>query len=151
MDELKDIYGAEKALVIAISKLITNATSNKLVQSLTDHLESTQEHVLRLEDVFLAIGEKVQAKKCEAIEGLIREAEAIMKNTMKGTARDEGIILACQKIEHYEIATYGTLCSFARTLGENDAAILLQKTLDQEYEEDEQLTEIAEAMQSEII
>ena len=103
VDELKDIYGAEKALVITISKLITNATSTKLVESLTGHLEATQEHVIRLEDVFLAIDEQVRAKKCEAMEGLIREAESILNNTVDGTARDEGIILACQKIEHYEI------------------------------------------------
>ena len=151
VEELKDIYWAEKALVNQISKMILSATSNKLIETLTIHLQQTNEHVTRLEEVFSAIGKKVLAKKCEAIEGLIKETEGIMKETEKGMMRDEGIILVSQKIEHYQIATYGTLCSFARTLGENGIGILLQKTLDEEYEADEQLTEIALEMQSEIV
>jgi ferritin-like metal-binding protein YciE len=146
VDELKDIYWAEKALTKAIPKMIENATSDELVEALTDHLEITKEHVTRLEEVFASIGEKVEAKKCEAMEGLIKEAEEIMEGTAKGVVRDAGIILAGQKVEHYEIATYGTLCTFAKTLGEDDAASLLQDTLEDEKEADVKLTEIAESI-----
>ncbi len=144
VDELKDIYWAEKALTKAIPKMIKNATAPELVDALKGHLDVTTIHVTRLEEVFSSIGEKATAKKCEAMEGLIKEAEEIIEGTEVGMVRDAGIIAAGQKVEHYEIATYGTLCSFAKTLGENDAAYLLQETLDEEIEADEKLTEIAE-------
>lgn len=145
VDELKDIYFAEKALVTAIPKMIKNATAPELVKALTGHLEQTKKHVTRLENVFSLVGEKPQAKKCEAIVGLIKEAEEIMGATEKGMVRDAGIILAGQKVEHYEIATYGTLRTFATTLGENDAATILDETLSEEKSADEKLTEIAMA------
>lgn len=116
-----------------------------MAEALTGHLEVTKEHIIRLEEVFSSIGEKAEAKKCEAMTGLIKEAEEIMEGTEKGVVRDAGIILAGQKVEHYEIATYGTLSSFAKTLGENDAAELLQKTLTEEKEADAKLSEIAES------
>lgn len=149
LDGLKDIYYAEKALVAAIPKMAQNATSPELVEALTGHLKVTKTHVTRLEEVFKAIDEKPEAKKCEAIMGLIKEAEEIMGATEKGMVRDAGIILASQKVEHYEIATYGTLRTFAKTLGENEASALLQTTLDEEKEADEKLTEIAEAFVNE--
>lgn len=145
VDELKDIYWAEKALTKAIPKMIKNATTDELIEALSGHLDATLEQVKRLEDVFISIGEKPQAKKCEAMEGLIKEATEIMQNTEKGMVRDAGIILAGQKVEHYEIATYGTLCHFAKTLGEEEAATLLQETLNEEKEADEKLSEIAES------
>jgi ferritin-like metal-binding protein YciE len=145
VDELKDIYWAEKALTKAIPKMIENATAEELVEALTGHLEVTKEHVTRLEKVFSSIGEKAAAKKCEAMEGLIKEAEEIMQQTKKGMVRDAGIILEGQKVEHYEIATYGTLCTFAKTLDENDAASLLHETLEEEKEADAKLTQIAES------
>lgn len=145
IDELKDIYWAEKALTKAIPKMIKNATSEELVEALTGHLEVTKEHVSRLEKVFSSIVEKAIAKKCEAMEGLMKEAEEIMQQTEKGMVRDAGIISAGQKVEHYEIATYGALCTFAKTLGESDAASLLHETLEQEKEADVKLTEIAES------
>jgi ferritin-like metal-binding protein YciE len=145
VDELKDIYFAEKALVTAIPKMIKNATAPELVKALTGHLEQTKKHVTRLESVFSLVGEKPQAKKCEAITGLLKEAEEIMGATEKGMVRDAGIILAGQKVEHYEIATYGTLRTFAKTLGENDAATILDETLSEEKSADEKLTEIAMA------
>jgi ferritin-like metal-binding protein YciE len=150
VEELKDIYWAEKALTKAIPKMIKKATSQELVDALTDHLEVTKEHVTRLEDVFSSIGEKAVAVKCEAMAGLIKEAEQIMDETEEGIIRDEGIISAGQKVEHYEIATYGTLSAFAKTLGEDEAVSLLQKTLSQEKEADEKLSEIAESMQVEM-
>ena len=108
-----------------------------------DHLAVTETHVERLEQVFEKIGEKAAAKKCEAMDGLITEAEEIMKDTEDGLVRDAGIISAAQKVEHYEIASYGTLVSFANTLGESAAAGLLEKTLNEEKEADQTLTDIA--------
>src|SRR5918993_5579558 len=112
-DSLKDIYWAEKALTKALPKMLKQATSEELITALTEHIEVTQEQVTRLDEVFAALGMKPQAKKCEAIEGLIKEGNEIMESTAQGVVRDAGIIAASQKIEHYEIATYGTLCAFA--------------------------------------
>jgi ferritin-like metal-binding protein YciE len=121
------------------------ATSSELQNAFEDHLTVTEEQVSRLEQVFESIGEKVKAKKCEAIEGLIKEAESIIEDTDEGTAtRDVGLIMAGQKVEHYEIATYGGLVQLAQTLGLDEAADLLQETLDEEKETDELLTGIAE-------
>lgn len=145
VDELKDIYFAEKALTKAIPKMISKASDQHLVKALTGHLEETKIHVTRLEQVFASLGEKAEAKTCEAIVGLIKEAEDIMEHTEEGMVRDAGIISAGQKVEHYEIATYGTLCSFAKTLGENKAVTLLQQTLNEEKGADKKLTEIAES------
>lgn len=143
IDELKDIYWAEKALTKALPKMVKNATNQELVAALEDHLEVTQGQVSRLEQVFEALGEKAQAKKCDAMDGLIKEGEDIMKSTAKGAVRDAGIISAGQKVEHYEIASYGTLVTFAKTLGEEEAATLLEETLNEEKEADVTLTEIA--------
>ena len=147
IDELKDIYWAEIALINAIPKMIKNASVDELMQALNVHLEITMIHAKRLEEVFAFIGENAEAVKCEAMTGLIKEAEQIMQETEQGLIRDVGIISAAQKIEHYEIATYGTLCSFARTLQEYEVASLLQETLDEEREADELLSELSEAMQ----
>lgn len=143
IDSLKDIYWAEKALTKALPKMAKNATSENLIKTINDHLTVTQEQTARLEKVFAAIGEKAAAKKCDAMEGLIKEGESIMEETEKGPVRDAGIIAASQKIEHYEIATYGTLAAFATTLGEDDAVLLLEKTLAEEKEADTLLTEAA--------
>lgn len=145
IDELKDIYWAEKALVKALPKMAKKATSSELVAAIEDHLSVTETHVERLEQVFETIGEKAAAKKCEAMEGLITEAEELMKEIEDGVVRDAAIISAAQKVEHYEIASYGTLVSFANTLGESDASALLEETLNEEKEADQTLTEIAEA------
>ncbi len=145
VNELKDIYWAENALTKAIPAMIQNASSEELVEALTNHLVETKAHVSRLEEVFSLVNEKVEAKKCEAMAGLVKEAEEIMKSAERGFVRDAGIIMAAQKVEHYEIATYGTLYSFAKTLGEDDAADLLQETLGEEVGADIHLTEIAEA------
>jgi len=144
-DSLKDIYWAEKALTKALPKMIKNATSEELVSAITDHLEVTKTHVTRLDDVFAAIGVKAQAKKCEAMDGLIKEGEEIMESTEEGMVRDAGIIAAGQKVEHYEIATYGTLCAFAKVLDETEAADLLMQTLNEEKEADAKLSEVAES------
>ena len=145
VDELKDIYWAEKALTKAIPKMIKKATSEDLVDALQNHLEITKGHVERCEKVFDLMGMPARAKKCQAMEGLTKEAEEIMESTEEGVVRDAGIILAAQKVEHYEIATYGTLCAFAKTLGLNDISDLLEKTLKEEREADDTLTQIAES------
>lgn len=143
VDSLKDIYWAEKALTKALPKMAKNATSENLITAINDHLAVTEQQVARLEQVFEIVGEKAAAKKCDAMEGLIKEGEGIMEETQQGPVRDAGIIAASQKIEHYEIATYGTLAAFALTLGEDEAAALLQQTLEEEKQADTLLTEAA--------
>ena len=143
VDSLKDIYWAEKALTKALPKMAKNATSENLITAINEHLTVTQGQVERLEQVFEILGEKATAKKCDAMEGLIKEGESIMEETQEGPVRDAGIISASQKIEHYEIASYGTLAAFALTLNEEDAAALLQQTLEEEKEADTILTEAA--------
>ncbi len=143
IDSLKDIYWAEKALTKALPKMAKNATTERLVMAIEDHLGVTENQITRLEEVFAIVGEKAVAKKCDAMEGLIKEGEGIMEETEPGAVRDAGIIAASQKIEHYEIATYGTLVAFAITLGENEAAELLGATLAEEKEADVTLTEAA--------
>ena len=144
-DELKDIYWAEKHLTKALPKMEKAATSDELKKSFADHLEVTRGHVSRLEQAFEMLGKKARAKKCEAMDGLTKEGESIIKDTDKGTlTRDVGLIMAAQKVEHYEIATYGSLAQLAKTLGKNDIAELMVKTLEEEKEADELLTSIAE-------
>ncbi len=145
IDDLQDIYWAEKALTKALPKMIKNATSPELIECLTSHLEETKGHVTRLEDVFSSIDEKAVAKKCEAMTGLIKEAEEIIGDTTKGIMRDAGIIAAGQKVEHYEIASYGTLAAYASMLGYEDASTTLHQTLEEEKAADAKLTEVTEA------
>lgn len=144
-DQLKDIYWAEKALTKALPKMIKNASALSLKNALMDHLEVTEDQADRCEDIFATIGKKAIAKKCEAMEGLIKEANEIVESTEPGSVRDAGIICAAQKVEHYEIATYGTLLAWAKQLGLNKAASLLKETLDEEKKADLTLSDIAEA------
>lgn len=144
IDELKDIYWAEKHLTKALPKMAKAATSDELRQAIEKHLAETENHVSRLEDVFQSVGEKAVAVKCEAMEGLIKEGEEIVKETEKGSVtRDVGIISASQKIEHYEIASYGTLRTLAGVLGYDEAVDLLEATLAEEKQCDEDLTILA--------
>jgi ferritin-like metal-binding protein YciE len=144
-DEIKDIYWAEKHLVKTLPKMAKAATSSELKEAFTNHLEETKVHVERLEQVFELLEEKVQAKKCEAMEGITKEGDGIVEETESGTAtRDVGLILAGQKVEHYEISTYGGLAQLARNLGRDDVAELLQQTLEEEKAADQLLTTVAE-------
>ncbi|MXV16491.1 YciE/YciF ferroxidase family protein [Hufsiella ginkgonis] len=144
VDELKDIYWAEKHLVKALPKMQKAATSPDLAAAFQKHTQETQTHIETLEQVFSLLDEKAVAKKCDAMEGLLEEAKGIMEDTEKGTmVRDAGLILAAQKVEHYEIATYGTLRTLAQTMGHTDVAELLQQTLDNEKATDVALTEAA--------
>jgi ferritin-like metal-binding protein YciE len=145
VDEIKDIYWAEKHLVKTLPKMQKAATSPELQKAFGDHLKATSQHVTRLEKVFDLLGHKPQAKKCDAMEGITKEGASIIEETEKGTAtRDVGLILAAQKVEHYEISTYGGLAQLAHTLGHEDAAAILQTTLGEEKEADQLLTSIAE-------
>ncbi len=145
LDELKDIYWAEKHLLKALPKMEKAATSEELKQSFADHLEVTRVQVERLEQAFGMLDKKAQGKKCEAMDGLTKEAGGIIEDTEKGTlTRDVGLIMAAQKVEHYEIATYGSLAQLAKTLGKNEIADLMVQTLAEEKEADELLTSIAE-------
>ena len=145
IDGIKDLYWAEKHLRKALPKMQSAATSEELQNAFESHLEQTEEHVARLEEIFQILEEKPQAKKCDAMEGLVSEGETIVEETEEGTAtRDVGLIMAAQKIEHYEIASYGSLAQLAKTLGKDDIAEILESTLTEEKETDELLTGIAE-------
>ena len=143
-DALKDIYWAEKALTKALPKMEKNATSDKLKKAINNHLQQTENQISRLEDCFKAMGKKAVAKKCDAMQGLIDEGKSIMEETEPGPVRDAGIIAAAQKVEHYEIASYGTLAAFAKVLGEKDCLKLLLETLKEEKNCDDLLTKIAD-------
>lgn len=146
LDCLKDIYWAEKHLVKALGKMQKAATTQELKDAFADHSETTQEHVSRLEQVFEILGKKAQGKKCEAMEGLTKEADSIIEETETGTmTRDVALIIAAQKVEHYEIATYGGLTQLTKTMGLDDISELLGETLAEEKETDQLLTDIAEA------
>ena len=142
-EELKDIYWAEQKLTKAIPKMIEKSTSEELKSALEDHLGETEEHVSRIKRVFSIIDKKAETQKCQALAGLVDEAEQIMNDCEDGAMLDAGIIAAGQKVEHYEIASYGTLIEFAKTLGFNDVADLLAETLKEEKAADEKLSEIA--------
>lgn len=146
VDELKDIYWAEKHIVTTLPKMQKAATSEELKNAFQTHTEQSKTHVSRLEQAFETLGEKAQAKKCEAMAGIIEEGKGIIEETEKGTAtRDVGLILAAQKVEHYEISTYGGLAQLATTLGLSEVADLLKQTLQEEKDTDHLLSEIAES------
>ncbi len=145
VEQLKDMYWAEKHLVKALTKMQKAATTEELQQAFEDHRAATEEHAMKLEQVFEIMGKKPQAKKCEAMEGLIKEGESIIEETDEGTAtRDAALIIAAQKVEHYEIASYGGLVQLANTMQKTDAASLLEQILQEEKDTDVLLTEIAE-------
>lgn len=144
ISEIRDIYWAEKHLVKALPKMQKAASSSKLKSAIGNHLTQTHTHVIRLEDVFGLLGEKVRAKKCDAMEGLVMEGESVIEDTDEGTAtRDVGIIIASQKVEHYEIAAYGGLAQLAKVLMLPEVADILSETLAEEKETDLLLTQIA--------
>lgn len=145
IDQLQDIYYAEHKIVQSLPKMINAATTDELSEAFDDHLHLTQRHIRRLEKVFETVGQKAEAKKCEAIEGIAREVDQIIEETEDGSlTRDAALIIAAQKVEHYEIATYGGLVQLAITMQLHDAADLLDKTLMEEEDTDALLTEIAE-------
>lgn len=143
VDELKDIIYAERALLKALPKMANNATDSSLKMAIENHIAVTEGQVSRLQQVFEILGESDRGKKCDAMEGLIKEGDGILEETEAGPVRDAAIISASQKIEHYEIASYGTLVAFAKILGHDDIAALLEETLAEENQADATLTEAA--------
>ena len=144
IDELKDLHNAENQLVKALPKMAKAASSEELRQGFEEHLEQTKEHVQRLEEVFKALDESPKGKKCVGMEGLVKEGSEIMKEDFDDAVLDAALIGAAQRVEHYEIAAYGTVAAFAKLLGETQHASLLEETLEEEKETDEKLTELAE-------
>jgi ferritin-like metal-binding protein YciE len=145
-EELKDIYWAEKYLVKSLPKVIKAAYSEELKDAITDHLEETKEQVKRIEKIFSMLGLDREAKKCEAMEGLVQEAESIIEEFEEGDVRDCALIIGSQKIEHYEIAAYGSLCELAEVMGKHRVAEMLDESLEEEEGADSLLTEIAEVV-----
>jgi ferritin-like metal-binding protein YciE len=143
-EELKDLYSAEKQLVEALPDIVEAASSKELQDAISEHLEETRGHVKRLEEVFQAIGMEPESQHCDGMEGLISEGSEVAEADGDGDARDAALIGAAQRVEHYEIAAYGTARTLARQLGHTDAAKLLDETLDEESAADEKLTKIAE-------
>lgn len=144
-DELQDLYDSEQQLVKALPKMIEAANSTELQQALKEHLSVTQNQVTRLEQVFGELGEKAQRKPCKGMAGIISEGQEMIDEDLEEATMDAAIISAAQKVEHYEIASYGTVRTLAQTLGNNEVAELLEETLEEEKEADRLLTEIAEA------
>jgi len=143
IDELKDIYDAENRLLKALPKMAKAATSEDLRSGFEAHLEQTRGHVERLEEIFEGLGQKAAGKKCNAMVGLIKEGEEVMDEDFDGEVMDAALISAAQRVEHYEIAAYGCVAAWAELLGESEAAALLEKTLAEEKETDQKLTELS--------
>ena len=143
IDELKDLYSAESQLVKALPKMAKAASFDELRHGFEEHLEQTKGHVQRLEKIFQALGESPKGKKCKGMEGLIEEGSEVMEEDYEGSVLDAALIGAAQRVEHYEIAGYGTVRSMAETLGESNHVSLLEETLEEEKETDEKLSELA--------
>jgi ferritin-like metal-binding protein YciE len=146
VDELRDIYDAEKQLIKALPEMAEAATSEELRSGFEKHLEQTKEHARRLEQIFSELGEKPTGKKCKAMQGLVAEGSEMIEDDFEGEVKDAGLISAAQRVEHYEIAAYGTVRNFASVLGEQNAVSLLEKTLNEEKETDEKLTELSDGI-----
>ena len=145
VEELKDIYNAEQQLLKAMPRMVKKATSAQLRRAFETHMKETEAQVGRLEEVFEALGEKAKGKKCHAMQGLLEEAKEMMGEDMDDDVMDAALISAAQKVEHYEIASYGTVRTWAQLLGNKQAARLLQQTLDEEGKTDKLLSQLAES------
>lgn len=144
LDELKDLYSAETQMLKALPKLAKAASSKELRQGFEEHLEQTKGHVQRLEQIFQALGESPKGKKCKGMEGLVDEGAEVVVDDFEGSVKDAALIGAAQRVEHYEIAAYGTVCAFAKELGETEQASLLTETLEEEKKTDQKLTQLAQ-------
>jgi ferritin-like metal-binding protein YciE len=146
LKELRDIYDAEKQITKALPKLAKAATSSRLREAFQHHLEQTNNHLSRLEQIFDELDESPKGQSCDGMEGLIEEGSNMIEEDMDGEAKDAGLISAAQRVEHYEMAAYGTARTYANILGENKAASLLQETLNEEKQADQNLTTLAESI-----
>jgi ferritin-like metal-binding protein YciE len=149
LDELKDLYSAEKQITKALPKLVKAASTRELSAAFDSHLQETKGHVERLEEIFQKLGKKGTGKTCEGMKGVLEEGSEVIQEIEKGPIRDAGLIAAAQRVEHYEIAGYGSVRSFAQLLGKQDIAELLEETLGEEKAADEKLTKISESVNQE--
>ena len=149
LDELKDLYSAEKQITKALPKLVKAASDQRLSAAFDSHLQETKGHVERLEEIFQKLGKKGTGKTCEGMKGVLEEGAEVVQEIEKGPIRDAGLIAAAQRVEHYEIAGYGSVRSFAELLGKTDIVELLEQTLDEEKAADEKLTKISESVNQE--
>jgi ferritin-like metal-binding protein YciE len=145
IDELRDAYDAEKQVLKALPKMVRAASSSDLRAAFEAHLEETRGQVARLEQVFGSLDEKVRGKHCDGVAGIIEEGKKVMEEDFDDTTMDACLIAAAQRVEHYEMAAYGTLVAWAEAMGHTEAAALLRETLDEEKAADEKLTEVAES------
>jgi ferritin-like metal-binding protein YciE len=146
LQELRDIYDGEKQLVRALPKLARNASDPQLKAGIEEHLEQTEQHVARIENVFEMLDAPAKGKKCLGIQGLLKEGEEATKGDLDSAVKDAALIASAQKVEHYEMATYGTLCAWAKLLGREDEGELLHQTLEEEKAADEKLSQVARAV-----
>ena len=146
VEELKDLYSAEKQILQALPKMVKKASNPQLKAGFEEHLRQTEEQVRRLDRIFEALGKSGRGKKCKGMEGLLEEGKEVMQEDMDDETRDAALIAAAQRVEHYEIAGYGTVRTYAQLLGEDAAVRLLQQTLDEEGATDKKLTALAEAI-----
>ncbi len=151
IEELRDLYHAEKQILKALPKVIENTKSSELSTALSNHLEETKGHVTRLEQVFQLHNLEAKAETCEGMKGILSEGEDILGHDENLDVRDAGIVAGCQKVEHYEIASYGTVRTWAEQMGHKQSARLLQQTLDEEKRADQKLTEIAQRLNVEAV
>jgi ferritin-like metal-binding protein YciE len=149
LDEIRDLYDAEKQLTKALPKMAKASSSEELRAGFEEHLDQTQGHVERLEEIFEALGEKGTGKKCAAMMGLIKEGDELIKEIDGGPVRDAGLIAAAQKVEHYEISGYGSARTHAKILGKSDAVSLLEETLNEEKATNQKLNDLAESVVNE--
>jgi ferritin-like metal-binding protein YciE len=149
VDELRDIYNAEQQLIKALPKMAKAANSDDLRNGFEEHLEQTKDHATRIEKIFNALGEPVKGKKCKGMEGLVAEGSEVMSEDYEGALMDAALITAARRVEHYEIAAYGSVHAFATLMGEDDAASLLEQTLQEEKETDEKLTSLSQQINQE--
>lgn len=144
VEQLRDLYDAENQLIKALPKMAKEASSDELRQGIEEHLEQTRGHAERIEQIFEQLGEKPKGKKCKGMQGLLEEGKETLEEDMEEDTKDAAIIAAAQRVEHYEISGYGTARTYANLLGENEAAELLEETLNEEKETDQKLTQLAE-------
>ena len=149
LDELKDLYSAEKQITKALPKLVKAASTQELSAAFDSHLQETKGHVERLEEIFQKLGKRGAGKTCEGMKGVLEEGSEVVQEIEKGPIRDAGLIAAAQRVEHYEIAGYGSVRSLAQLLGKTDIVELLEETLEEEKEADEKLTKISESVNQE--
>ena len=148
VDELKDLFSAESQLLKALPKMAKAASSDELRSGFEKHLEQTKVHVQRLEEIFASLDESPKGKKCVGMEGLVKEGSEVMEEDFEGAVLDAGLIGAARRVEHYEMAAYSTVCEFAKVLGQAKHASLLEKTLTEERQTDDKLTELAKEINS---